>query len=1291
MAIASLNDIAGSPTPAPASHTASFDDIAAVQPSADSEKRTAPAVSGLGAEQPVSASGTASLNDIVAVHPSATGTASIGDIAAVHPLPETVKGSESWLGHAWDWANKPLWNLNKENKGGFTGGAEDVASGFTSPLSIGLTVGTLGTGWGLRALGIAGSELPVVVQGLKTLVGAGFTAQQAIGAIQTTPRVLDALKTGDYDEAKRLAVHAVAGFGGAYLGARGLVPEAQSLGERTNFLKPREGYTAARQELGRYLADRTANAQEAKLFVENAREALPAKDKISLGAISRYIEAGGNREVLQDRLDALSTSKEVAENYSAKERADLLSKYDRAMNLSPEEMEFADKLRGQLADNFTLAHQHGVINSAVENYLTHIWEADENNPAVNRTLHQASTGRFSTNVSMARERTFATSFEGEMLGRKLKTDDPIALTANHTQAVRNAIAARGFLDRLRDVNASDGRPMVVMAGAGTPVEDATLIHPDRVRSIQINKSTLQNLIRTGRLDDLIDSGAVVRLPSQEPENLSGNRTASSATPTAPVRNPDEIYMRPTPVSRGTNVEGAAVPLNPEEHAALEQQAGRKLTTQEANLMLRARAEQGMVGALGTYDEASAIREEHRAKLEQPDPERYAKNTATAAPISRSTKETLPNGTVVYTGAEGASRDISQLEQTLRDQKGYDDPKIARLRRAVMDYRDQQGITNKDELWEDTYRTLLRRALSTEPAAPAPATPTVEIPREVRLPAGPENGQPTQPAPANDRYAWNPHDFRAIDHPAFRDWIFGANDTAGNPIYVKTEMRVHPEAADYIERGIGADKSAIRENALGRAALATSSEAKTSLLAFSPFHVMQEGLRAVMTGISPFGVDRWDLNTDPILRAGVEHGLTLGKDYRGLSDLTEGVAGNSRLIEKVPVLGRLQTQLHKFLFDDYIPSLKARAYRNLVERYGAANPTWSPDKVMSEAAADTNSRFGGINYKMLGRSLTSQDASRLTVLAPDWLESEVRFMARALNPGSEGSIARRDLARIGLYTFAAARVLNMLTSGKPHLEAPFGVIYKDRQGRAVEYSFRTPLTDLTHAVSDPAEFLRGRANPLTVRTAAEAYTGRDEYGRRVTPGQQVSDVIKNVSPIPVQSIAQRITGARPDMNTAEQIAKAAGASVYQYRTEAEKLAAQLSSDRVETGPVDKTELARHRAKLQAEDAVRAGDKFDLTGFSLRERKEIHANAKLTPLQARFSRLPMRDALQVWNAATRAEKTQLRHELAKKRQSYLERANANLSREERQHDPTYQQVKTLNLEQYRRANEALGEPQ
>jgi hypothetical protein len=66
--------------------------------------------------------------------------------------------------------------------------------------------------------------------------------------------------------------------------------------------------------------------------------------------------------------------------------------------------------------------------------------------------------------------------------------------------------------------------------------------------------------------------------------------------------------------------------------------------------------------------------------------------------------------------------------------------------------------------------------------------------------------------------------------------------------------------------------------------------------------------------------------------------------------------------------------------------------------------------------------------------------------------------------------------------------------------------------------------------------------------------------------------------------------------------------------------------------------------------------------------------------------------VWNAATRPEKTELRHEVAKKRVSYLERANTQMSREERQTHPVYGPIKALKLAQdHPRATETLGETQ
>jgi hypothetical protein len=74
----------------------------------------------------------------------------------------------------------------------------------------------------------------------------------------------------------------------------------------------------------------------------------------------------------------------------------------------------------------------------------------------------------------------------------------------------------------------------------------------------------------------------------------------------------------------------------------------------------------------------------------------------------------------------------------------------------------------------------------------------------------------------------------------------------------------------------------------------------------------------------------------------------------------------------------------------------------------------------------------------------------------------------------------------------------------------------------------------------------------------------------------------------------------------------------------------------------------------EDDMRAGRNPDLLMFPPNERREITRNARLTPLQARFARLPMADALQVWDAATVEERAELSAEFIKKKNLYMRKA-------------------------------------
>jgi hypothetical protein len=1015
--------------------------------------------------------------------------------------------STTWYGKSWDWLNKPLLELHREGAGGFESGAEDVLSGLTSPLSIALTVGTLGSGTAFRALGLTAKELPVAIQGLKFLTEAGFTAQQAAGVIQESPRVLDALKQGDYETAKRLGVHVLANLGGAALGVSKAIPEAGELAERTGFIKPKEELAAVRNELGTYQLDVERAGSNAAALEKAAREGLEnlgslpgnnetlplskmsAKDRQTvLGGISRFIEADGDKDVLAKRQEALEASSDVKENYSTKDRQQLLDKYEAAQNLTPEQEDFAKRIRESLEQDLERGYHRGIIRTAVENYISHVWEDDPKNAATNRVKFQAGSKQFDTNLAAARRRTLDTMFDGEVLGKKIKTDDPIQLVSNYRYSLDKAIAARDFMERLqdKDLRAPDGRALVAAAGSGETIggeeNPATLVNPKGMRSLRIAQSVIDRMQESGNLEQHIDNGTIrqlgmskVKLPADVVEQLQ--------------KNPEEV------------------------------------------------------------------------------------------------KEKIQSG----------------------------------------------------ELQQDPDGTLY-------------------------------GSRPV--------YGWETGDYRAVDHPAFRDWNYATNAPDGSPVLVKSDLRVHPDAAEFLTRAIGADRSTIRDLKIGdvpvgRKFLKLSSEGKHLLLSLSPFHLAQEGLRAAMTGINPFGKLDFDLNNDAALEYGVSHGLTLGGAGKNLESFTDGVASHSKIIDKIPGLRTIQGEMQHFLFDRYIPGLKARAYKSLFERYQKTYSDISTTEAAQLAAAHTNEVFGGLNYAQMGRSMATQDFLRATTLAPDWLESEVRSLYRAVDP-KRGAIMRQDLARISGLMFGAARVLNMLTTGQAHPEAPFGVVIPGKKGEDDKvFTLRTLPTDLLHAATSPREFIAGRVNPLTVRPGIEFLSGRDSQGRKVTIGQEARDFASNFVPIPAKSIAGKYTG---DVSNPELVSKVLGASVYSYKTSAEKLAQELASDRMPSGPVTDDQLAAHQRNIRLEDALRNGN---ITPGQVRQQlphataQSIIDSATLTPLQARVRRLPIADALKVWDMALPREKEELVKEMRVKRQSYLKTHHA----AERAADPNWKRIQAV----------------
>jgi hypothetical protein len=422
------------------------------------------------------------------------------------------------------------------------------------------------------------------------------------------------------------------------------------------------------------------------------------------------------------------------------------------------------------------------------------------------------------------------------------------------------------------------------------------------------------------------------------------------------------------------------------------------------------------------------------------------------------------------------------------------------------------------------------------------------------------------------------------------------------------------------------------------------------------------------------------------------GYTTGTDFKAMQEHSEGLAaGGGGIISHIPFIGKTLSHsldwYQNFLFHRYIPAIKAVAGEHLFDEYQRLHPEWSTDRVAKAAALHANDTFGGINWKAMGRSATTQDWGRLMLLAPDWLESEMRSGARLFNK-DEGGVGRAQVVKMSLALWGIARVLNYATTGSFHVEAPFGLAVKNKEGKETVFGIRTLPTDLLHAASDPVGFIKGRLSP-TFRTGQELLSGRDQFQRKLAPVDLWADVLHQAMPIPAQSIGQAVTGTGPEIGNIGQVAKAMGATAVVYQTPAQKTAAELAANHNEDGPIDPAQMHRHRIVMQLEDSVRSGqmswpDLMKLTyqtdQIKESELKTIQNNVKKTQgmapdmasLYTRASRLPAKEFLQVWDDASPREKSALAPLMSQTQKKYLNKAKKDETPQERQRDPIFQRL-------------------
>jgi len=500
-----------------------------------------------------------------------------------------------------------------------------------------------------------------------------------------------------------------------------------------------------------------------------------------------------------------------------------------------------------------------------------------------------------------------------------------------------------------------------------------------------------------------------------------------------------------------------------------------------------------------------------------------------------------------------------------------------------------------------------------------------------------------------KYRYDTSGYEQVQSPHTNKYSYAGPDTL-----VKAPVAFHPDILDQSKAILAPERSAIRDIPGVNKALELSSFAKHTLLGGSGFHWLQEGLRGIQSGVNPFNLEDWDMTNPQHVRLIEAGGIQPGIEGAG-NAFTEGVEGHGG-IAKVPGVGDVLNKLNQNLFGSggFIDKLKLTSALKFADRLKDTNPemyTMTRYKVAGQMA---NARYGGLNYLSMGRSKTAQDIMRLTLLAPDWLESQAKDLGFA---AKFPKIGGADLARIGMYNFMAARALNYAVSGSAHMEEPFGVVSSD--GKKV-YSVRTMPSDLWHAATNPRDFAFNRLNPVFSRTGLELGTGRDKMGHERNLGEQMVDLFKNITPIPAQGVFDKMTGQeKPNESLSDSALSAMGATTKPNYSPAESLAYKLSSGRAASAEQPAETLERHHKIYDLEDRLRGGDTS-----AINEAKQLAAGGVLAPadvgkilkdskvsrLESVTKGLPLSNALNVYDMATDQEKEQLRQILLRKVASY-----------------------------------------
>lgn len=453
------------------------------------------------------------------------------------------------------------------------------------------------------------------------------------------------------------------------------------------------------------------------------------------------------------------------------------------------------------------------------------------------------------------------------------------------------------------------------------------------------------------------------------------------------------------------------------------------------------------------------------------------------------------------------------------------------------------------------------------------------------------------------------DYKVLENqPALTGWRWASKDTDGNPIFLKADLALHPEAYKELKKVLG--QSAIKEwyqsrtsataqipKLIVKAIDVAQNETKRTMLGFfAPFHQVQEGTHAVGHRINPFfGIPKIDLVGNKTQVDATRHGLMLLPDRISAEQFMEGFR-HSGLISMIPKIGPAADWYSHYLFQEYIPGLKFKTYEHILTRNSKvyekelASGELKAEDVKVLSAEQANAAYGHLNYADLARNPTIMHAMRLGLLAPDFLEARARFAGQALKGIAGAKVGREQvlaLATLAVAQTATAWIAAQTTGGSWDAKHPFEMVNGDRR-----YSMRSVPEDIAGLIADSRKFFYSRLSPLVGKGIIQGVSGVDYKGDKMTAGDTAKELAQAPIPLPLRGF---LGTSHRNLTAFEELAGSVGLRISRYLPEDVSHAIQLRdevdlwinrSKKLDTDEERATYLTKQLTDLSPEDRKKA---------------------------------------------------------------------------------------------------------